>query len=139
VILPGDDAIKAPDAWGAYLAAGFDESKLKLEGEPTRFTLRRMSYDQAKRADEHSGPDMVEFVVRASLTQISNYSVHVSAGERGELRLAPEDFEHAREFDRPMIKVEWMRKANLGPALLQLLAQISRTNLSEASVPFVSV
>ena len=136
VILSNDDAVKEPVAYAAYAEAGYDESKLILDGEPTRFTLRRLTYDQVKRADDMSGSAQSEFIVRASLVQISNYLVHVSAGERGELRLAPEDFEHAREFDRLMVKLEWLRKSNLPPSLLTLLATISRVRLSEASVPF---
>jgi hypothetical protein len=136
VILSNDDAVKDPVAYAAYVEAGYDESKLKLEGEPTRFTLRRMSYDQVHRADDMGGAAQSEFIVRCSLTQIANYRVHSAPGADGELRLAPEDFEHSREFDRPLLKQDWLRKSNLPPSLLGLLATISRIKLSEASIPF---
>lgn len=138
VIVSTDDAIKVPSAYAAYVEAGYDESKLEFVGEPTRFVLRRMSYDQVKRADELGGPASIEFVARATLTQLTNYRVHSGPGASGELRLGPEDFEHVREFDRPMLKVDWLRQSNLPPSLLLLLATIARHKLSEASVPFVS-
>lgn len=138
VILSTDDAVKDPASYAAYVEAGYDESKLRLEGEPTRFTLRRLTYEQVKRADDMRGAEQSEFIVRASLAQISNYRVHSGPGASGELRLGPDDFEHSREFDRPLVKMDWLRKSNLPPSLLTLLATISRIKLSEASVPFAS-
>lgn len=149
VILSTDDAIKDPASYEAYAASGYDERKLVLDGEPTRFTLRRMSADQFKRSDDLGGPfavttaqlasrDQIDFIVRCSLAAVKNYRVWTSASESGELRLGPEDFEQSRDFDRPMVKAEWLKRVNLPPALLRLLASISRFRLSEADVPFAS-
>jgi len=132
IILADDGAVK--DGYAEYREAGFDESKLTLDGEPTRFVLRRMSYDQRKRCDAITdGPDRVEFIVRCCLVRITGLQVARADGAMGEL--PPVQFEDSQEYSRPMLKLSWLRDSNLPPRVWLARATVGRY-LSECEIPF---
>lgn len=133
IILASDSAIK--EGYEAYIAAGYDESKLVLvDGDrPTRFHVRRLTYDARKRVDDLDGSERLEFLLRASLEKIENYQVRRSA-DGPAADLAPPEFDDHKEFG-PLLKVQWLRDAMLPTTVMMAVGAAAR-HLSEYDLPF---
>jgi hypothetical protein len=132
LILAIDDAVKG--GYDEYVEAGYDEGKLTLEGEPTRFVLRRMTYDQAKRHDDITSlGERVEFAIRCCLVRVTGYVFDHGDGRTTELPGV--EHEESAEFKAPMVKHDWLRRVNLPRGQMYAVATIART-MSEASLPF---
>ena len=132
VVLSFDDAVK--DGYPEYLENGFDESRLTLDGEPTRFVLQPLTYDQRNRANDIQGPsERVEFVLRCSLLRVTGYQVERQEGVV--TALPPVEHEDSQQWKRPVVKREWLQLASLPTGVASELAAAARM-LSEAAVPF---
>ena len=132
VILECDDAVK--DGYAAYTEAGFDETKLTLEGEPTRWRLQPLTYDQRLHvADMQAPAQRREFLLRASLLGVTGYKVSRDGGPETEMR--PVEHEDSQQFKRAMVKRAWLQDANL-PTSATIELSLWAMNLSEGTIPF---
>jgi hypothetical protein len=145
LILFEDDSIKPhpepenaddPTGYDAYASHCYDESLLHLEGEPVRWKIRRLTYDQRKRADDiTSASERVEFLLRCGLLAITGYESCRPSGTK--TPLSPIVFEESQQWGREIVKLSWLREANLPPRYMMKVAMVIRS-LSEAVGPFSS-
>jgi len=139
-ILRSDSAIPQTDegekAYDRYFEDGFNEDHLAPVmngGKPTRFTVRRLSYDARLHCDEiQSAPARSDFVVRAALKRVDNLE-QVRDGNRVTV-LRPPEFEDVEPYG-PMVTLDWIREANLPSEIINAIAGTARV-LSEGKVPF---